>query len=486
MERMLGEARELVGTRHAPYGFDVVRERAAEAEAYHRLAPYPTWHFGDWKVEERGPLPRCMPFVRTAVRRSARWLFGRPLQIHCPGNAALERWLRQMWVRNRMPSRMVAAAERAGVEGGVCLKFAYDAAGDPPLSLQILSPVEHVRLYHDGHNRDRLLMARVQYPYWDAARGAWLMYREEWTAEEQVQYRPQPCRHVTGLRGGPAAVMAAGDVDPDRFGGWEIGARTPNPFGLIPLVGVKNLDAGAPWGSGDLWDLFRVVDRVNLTYHAMDRSNQFDSEPNVIFVDLEEGPADLDRPLTPGQPLAVKSEERIPGQLARGQVVVAEAKGALRPAMMEYARDLRRQVLLAAGNVDLDPAEITNNGRLTGAVFHFIYAPLIELTAEKRKTYGEDGLAPFLEACAVGLRRAGVPLEAVREVDEEDEASFDVQLRWPPLFDLSEEEKAQALERVRAERDAGLTTAERAVEMMAVVEGVSDVQTLKRELGVAE
>ena len=68
----------LIGTGSLPPGLDWMREHAREARAYHMLDPYPLYHFRDWKSEERGALPRCLPIAKSIVRRGARWLFGDP------------------------------------------------------------------------------------------------------------------------------------------------------------------------------------------------------------------------------------------------------------------------------------------------------------------------------------------------------------------------------------------------------------------------
>ena len=479
-------ARRLVGVQCAPPGSEAVHAYAEEAGAYHSLAPYPWFHFREWKTEERGPLPRCMPFVRSAVRRSAKWLFGKPLEIKCPGNTELEETLRKAWQANRMPTRMVVAAERAGQQGGVALKFSYDETADPQLSFQTLSITQELRCYYDPHDRDRLLMARVQYPYFDPLARDWYWYREEWTAEEEVHYEPVRCKFTPRMTGGllwpSVPVVADSNSDPDKYERWVQTSRDENPFGLIPITPVKNLDVDDAWGIGDLWGLFRVVDRVNLTYHGMDRSNQFDSTPLPVFIDVNAEQADLDRPLAPGQPLSLKSDETAGGDSAKGQVDLLEPRGSLRPHMMDYAKDLRTQILLAAGNVEVDQAEFTNKGNLTQAVLAQLYGPLIEQTDEKRKTYGEDGIGKFLESCAVGLARFGADLEGLSALNEDDHDSFDVQLGWPSYFALTEEEKTQVITRTTLEIGAGLMNHERALETVARVEGIEDLPAFKEEM----
>ena len=69
---------------------------------------------------------------------------------------------------------------------------------------------------------------------------------------------------------------------------------------------------------------------------------------------------------------------------------------ALRGAMMEYGKDLRKQLLSGAGSVEVDPADVTNKGNLTQAVLQQLYAPQIESTSDKRRSWGDDGLCRFL------------------------------------------------------------------------------------------
>lgn len=458
-------AAALINTKSLPAGLGTIQAAAGEAQAYDKLNPYPTFHFRDWMSENRGPLPRCMPLCKSTVGRGARWLFGRPLQIKVPGNEALETFITQAWEANRMPSRLVPIARRGAVEGGVVLKFSYDAARTPALSIQSLSLVDQVRLYYHPHDCEQLLMARIQYPYFDAVAGKTMYYREEWTAQEFVRYVPVPAELMKAVNR---------SINPDAYEGWEIESQEPNPFKLIPVTHIKNLDADDVWGCGDLWDLFRVVDRINLTYHLMDKSNQFDSEPLAIFLDVDVDEDDIDKPLQPGQPMQVDSTEG-----KQGKVQQLEASGSLRPAMMEYAKDLRKQVLAAASSVEIDQSEFSNKGNLTTAVLTQLFQPLIEITTEKRKTYGEFGLVLFLEAVAKGL--AALKVESLG-VNLADEKTFDVHLQWPSFFELSQDELTALTGRTQEQEIAGYLPRDRAIERIALAEGIVDVDALKDEL----
>jgi hypothetical protein len=468
------QAAALINTRSMPAGLGWLQARAYEARAYDALDPYPLFHFKDWMTEDRGPLPRCMPIAKSIVNRGAKWLFGKPLQLHVAENPELELFLRKMWRKNKMGARLVAMAREAALDGGIVLKFSYDETARIPLSIQSLSLVDEVRLYYDPHNCDELLMARIQYSYFDAVVGKTMWYREEWTAEEEIHYFLVPQENLNISRGAARVYMSFNRTDPDLYEGWEISSRTANPFGLIPLIHIKNIETDDLYGGGDLWDLYRVLDRVHLTYHLMDKSNQFDADTNPIFIDLDVDEDDIDKPVAPGQPLDLHSSE----DGKQGKVEFAPTGNGLRPAMMEYAKDLKKQVLAAASSVEVDQAEFSNKGNLTNAVLAQLYLPQIEITNEKRKTWGDDGLCEFLALVARGLQTAGVDLG----VDEDDEDTYEVRIQWPSFFELSQDELTALTGRTQEQEIAGYVTHERAIERIAQAEGIEDVTAMIEEL----
>lgn len=469
-------AAALINTKTLPACLDQVRRRAYEARAYDILEPYPLFHFQDWKIEDRGPRPRCLPIAKSIVSRGARWLFGKPLQLHAPENPRLEEFVRAMWRKNRMSARLVAMARNGAIEGGIALKFAYDETAQVPLSIQALSLADECRLYYNPHDCNELLMARVQYSYLDAATGKLMWYREEWTAEQEVHYFPVPDEQFTLSRGITNVAMGYQRTNPDTYEGWRIdpAASNANPFGLIPVTHIKNLETDDLFGAGDLWDLYRVLDRIHLTYHLMDRSNQFDAETNPIYIDLELDEHDIDKPLVPGQPIDAKSVE---GE-RQGKVEFPPTGNALRPAMMEYARELTKQIRSAASSVEVDQSEFSNKGNLTSAVLEQLFQPLIEITIEKRKSYGDNGIVAFLQLVALGVQALGVDLG----VNAKDEDSYDIQIQWPSFFDLSQDELTALTARTQEEVIAGFLTQERAVERIAQANGIQDVTALQEEL----
>lgn len=490
-QRRIRIANSLINVKSSPAGFKATSIQAAQAYAYHNLVPYPWYHFREWKQVERGPYPKCLPFGKSAVLRGARWLFGKPIQINIADKPDLQQYIRDAWTQNKMRSKMRAAAEKAGVQGGVALKFSYDGTAPVKLRFQVLSIVDECRCFYDPLDRDELLMVRVQFPYFDAIRNEWLIYREEWTQELEVHYDPIPCKWVApsdnGLKFPHIAVSEDGGLPPDSFDKWHESFRRPNPFGLIPIQPIRNLDVDDAWGIGDLWGLYRVWDRVNLTYHLMDRSNQFDSEPNLIFTDVEIAQDDVDRPLAPHENLSLKSDTDEDGAPMKGSVQLLEAKGSLRPAMLEYAKDLRKQILTAASSVEVDQAEFTNKGNLTTGVLTQLYGPLIEITEEKRENYGQNGICLFLERVAVGLKNlsdSNYPgsIPETLSLDSDDPLSYDVQIGWASYFELTQDELTAAVARTQEEELAGYLPHDRAIKIVASLEGIDDVDALQEDL----
>ena len=467
-------AAALIGTKSLPSGLSAIRSLSREARAYQSQKPYPLYHFRDWKTEDRGPLPVCLPLAKSIVERGAKWLFGKPVQLTVADNTALETALRDIWEDNQMDSRLRPMAKNAALDGGVVLKFAYDKSrADCPVQIMALSLIDEVRLYAHPHDALHILMARVQYSYFDAATGKTLWYREEWTDAEEVHYKEVANETLTS---------AEGQGDPDTYDGWEITTRAKNPFGVIPLHLVKNLETDDVWGAGDLWDpaegngLYRTLDRIHLTYHLMDRSNQFDSEVNPIFIDLELDDQDIDKPIQPGQPLDLHSSS----EAKQGRVEMPHGGNGLRPAMMEYAKDMRKQVLEAASSVYVDQAEFSNKGNLTSAVLEQLYQPQIELNNEKRKSWGPGGLEPFLSRLARGLAAAGVPSLGVARNSADSDIS--IKITFGEYFAMSEDEKTAKTGRLQEQEIAGYLPHDRALEEISQMEGRTDVEALKKEI----
>lgn len=459
----------LINTTALPAGFPYLLDAARAARAYHALQPYPKFGFKGWKTESRGPLPLCMPFVRQIVKKGAFWLMGKPLSFTVEGNDELSDWLNEAWSANYMPSKAVNMAEQAALSGATVLKGSWDEEAVKqgrqrhPFRISYLDAVENCRLYYDPADQEKLLMARVEYPYFDYEKTQWFLYREDWTDNLEVHYEPMPIPGATKPDEVPDYSVKA-----EFAAKFQIQSQTPNKFGVVPFYQVKNLDAGYWYGVGDLWRLFLSIDRLNLTYDLANKDNQLSVYPKKVLIDLEQEADDMPFEDGPGSEEVYQSV----GDKA-GSVQYLEAQGKIRDSIVAYAEEVRAQIYECAGAVDIRPGTITNKGNLTEAVMSVIYQPLIEMTGVKRQTYGESGICKFFETMLRGFDNAGV---------FSSPTNVDVTCEWPPYFNPTEDALASMTNRFQVAVSTGFMTKEQAARKLALAQGETDVEEFVRDL----
>jgi hypothetical protein len=437
------------------------------AKAYHSLQPYPQFSplTKDWKTEERGPYPRCLPFVRHVVEKGARWLFGKSVSLRVEEDKETSDLLNAAWSANSMSSRMIPGAVTGALTGGVVLKWSYDETRSEHPCFDVLDPSEHVRLYFDPSDVSRLLMARVQYPVPNYQTGKWDWYREDWTDDTLQVYDLLPSS--VELAADPYAQV---DIA-DRATGWKPLSPKATPSGEIPLTYIQNRQAGGCYGDGDLWALYHVVDLINFTYNLAHQHNQKHIKPDTALIDLE--PVGDDDP-SAGASAEVEVYKTASDATSQGKAQLLEASGSVREHVKGFSDDLLKMVYDACGSVDISPEEVTNKGNLTTAVLTQLYAPLIEATEGKRQSYGPDGLCRFMEKVSRGMAHLGV--KGWKEAK-------DVQVVWAPFFEESEDEKASRVNRLSSEVEKGFSTQEMAQrKVLSENHRVDDVEEVLKKL----
>ena len=455
----------LLGTKHMPPQYGSVRGLSRTARAYHALCPYPNFSrmTKDWKVEERGPFPRCRPFVQHIVNKGATWLFGQQVSFRVgeEENQAdeLSELINDVWTLNDMTRRSRSAAITGANSGGVVAKYSYDETKENPVQIDLLDPTEQVRLYWNPDNIQELFMARVQYPIFDAVDGRVYWKREDYTDKTHIVYKPVAMSEVTNSAYSDPYQMV--DLI-DQYDNWVVEESKPNPFGIIPLWYIRNRENGTEYGEGDLWSMFEIIDQINFTRNLGHKDNQKSIEPDIIYIDLTA--SDGDQPGTNQNAVEVLDSKDKDGK--QGKVEQLQTNAALRPHLDKYADDEQRELFNAVGSVDIDPSEVTNKGNLTVGVLAQLYGPLIERTNEKRQCYGEDGFCVFFERMSRGLANIGA--EGWKPVE-------DVQIVWPPFFEDTEEEKSSLATRQVTLLENGLTTHEKAVRDIANADGIKDI-----------
>jgi len=458
---MTGE--DLINTPHPPTsGYAHARE-AWQAADYSNGIPYPSHAFGpaQWPAD-KGPLPTPLPYARILVHEGADFIFqgGLPT-FHVSADPDADAFLNAVIKANRLPARYNGLARQNGNAGTIAAKFSFDTGADgAPVRITFLSAPEECRVWTDPHDQQRILMARIQYPVRNPATGNWEYFREEWTNESWVTYAPRPA-------GGASILSPMGLADYSTTMGdggvWSIEAIKPNPFGLIPVTLIKNVATeGSPLGVGDCWGSFRLMDRIALTMHGEDRSNQMHSEPTQVALNatLEGGP------LRPGEVVSIQNTNP---EGPAADMKLLEPTGAARQFSHMTIDKWEELLYKSVGLSRLDPATLTNKGNMTRLALMTAYARTVATSDLKRTNWGEAGLCIFFRTMLVGLSRTG----AFKEINNLDEM-VDVAAGWPDYFAPTSDDLSVTTDRTVAQVNANLLPQARAATRLATAEGIPD------------
>lgn len=453
---------DLLGKAIVPQGHPDRLRMARMARAYHAMAPYPRWGFSEWKTEDRGPLPRCLPHCRRIVEEQARSLFGKPVTFKADTPEQGE-WLNDVWNFNNMGGRSVAMAGLGGLAGSVVLKWSVDEQrSKTPVRIDVLDAAEQAQCFFDPHDPEKLLMMRVCYPYFDYADQKWKLYTEDWTDETHVTYVPRVIENATTLDqayvGAPQAMSR--DLVPQ--------STKANPFGIVPAWQISNTEGEGPYGMGDCWPLFQLVDMLNFIFDLRYKDNQNRVMPGKVYIDAKQ--EDSEPPtMMSGSEESLKSDD---GKQAK--VEILETNPAFREYLAADYEEAQHLVADAAGGVFLRPDDITGKGAMSALVLDLMFRPLDAKVEEKRKLYGEDGVCVFFERLTKGLANSSFKALGPGVVE-------DCAVLWPSMRPLPPEEKRVEVDRQAAMVAAGFTTRKRAVMALAAMDDVADPDELAEE-----
>lgn len=464
---------DLIGTTATAPGMAALAE-SWESFAYFHGAPYPRYAFSpsQWP-DSKGPRPTPLPYVRTLVEEGADFLFrGGPPTFTVGDDPNAEGLISTIVRRNKLAARYIPLAVHVGNQGTLAAKFAY-LPDDPlgPVRISFLSVPQECRIWVDPHDQSQVLMARIQYPYRSITDGKWYYFREEWTADLQVTYQPKPAgdssvAHFMQLEGYAQTLGDGGD--------WQVEKKAENPFGLVPVTLIRNKQVeGSPLGAGDCWGAFRIIDRIALTMHGEDHSNQMHSKPIPVFANAVLGYAGE---ILPGEPVEV-SNTNPQGPPADFKLV--EPSGAAREYSFRSIDKWEELLYATVGLSRVDPATIGNKGNLTRLALMTAYARSVATSDRKRTSWGQDGLAVLFTNILLALERVGGVPE-VRKVTEDTQ----VECQWEDYFDATDDDVKNLSDRTIAQNKAGILPRDRAAERVALAEGVppSEMEDLKAEL----
>lgn len=441
-------AQQLVSARIRATAPDPLTLEGLRSWSYYRSKPYPAYLASDspiarWNTTTDGPYPACVPIAKYIIDTSADFLFQDPPSLYVPVSRPLSDLLEEILSSNEVYGRLRDEAVRAGNEGCTILKFAFTPENRRrPVALQWL-PISDVEFFHDPMDADTVQLVRVQFKFRDSD-GSWYWYREEWTEEEYTLYHRIPTDEDSDDRA----------VDEGR---WSVIETQANPFGVIPFRKIFNLcEAGEIEGRGDLWDLWHLLDRLNLQYWYWDRSSQLDGDPIWAIINAV---GEVATP-SPGAVLRLNGED--------AQIKAVEAQGMMAAHRKELIHHYHNWIIDAASVVRLETEKLTNKGNFTRAVLEQLHAPLIRLTNRKRTQWGTNGLEEFCEDLLFGLAtcgaaRVGGSFAALSEVRPEDPKTYDVRIEWGGFFALSEDERSAGLANIATAEVNGFLTREMAV-----------------------
>lgn len=454
-----------------PPGFRNYLVRAFESEAYYGGYPYPAYALRSWKTEELGPYPTPLPIMKSIVDRSAIWLFGKQTNFTFPQlTTEVDKAIVSIWKKNKLDSRLVSMARMGGIEGGVGLKFTYDKEKDKVI-IQTLSCKDHVQFFYDPHDSTRLMMVRVEYIYFDMQVNKWMIFREEIEDKEYRRYIPQQASSIN------KSFLEIKIEQLNTSKTWEIDTANSgkNEYGIINVVHIKNIDDGTHFGAGDLFGLFRIIDRINVTYNLMDRNNQLHVDPALLLIDLEPKEGNTTpQGMQPGAILDVQTavgvvdddieDKKITKQ---GKAQLLEPVGLIREHLLNYAKELTQMLFDATGAVFPRQEQITNKGALTQSVIIQIYAQLLEITEEKRKSYGTEGISKFLQTMIIGLKNCG--MKEFKSITAKDITDDDLtcNFTWFSHFKQTQDDLFAQFDRIDREVKGGYITEETAIRTIA-------------------
>lgn len=468
------DANSLIGTTwQAPRQREMLSE-ALQSYDYAAAIPYPTHAFSvaQWP-SSKGPRPTALPYCQILVNEGAEFVFrnGTP-NFSVVEDPMADLFLQRVIEDNNLGGEWISLAVAAGHQGAIAVKFSYDNEAEIPVRLSFLDIPQECRVWIDPHDINRLLMARIQYPYRDLESGDWYYYREEWTDDFYVTYKPIPAGHRTvvnpyGLEG---YLMHLGDLPT-----WEIDSKEDNPFQIIPISVIRNRKVkGNPLGEGDCWRNFRLMDRIALTMHNEDFSNQMHSRPATVYKNAR---PDTEGPLLPEEPVILVNENK---DGAPADAELLEPHGRAREYTHKTMEKWEKLLYDAVGLSHVDAESVTNKGSMTVQAFMMTYQRSIATSDRKRELWGRSGFAPFFKKMLLAVAQVGGRPEL-----EEFESWMGVSVQWPPYFEETNQDKKEKTERTIDQLASGLVTEDKAIERVGHAErmSMSEIEQQKRDLG---
>ncbi len=354
-------------------------------------------------------------YARLIVDKGVSYLFGKQPEFDLDASterSAPERWLDECWRVNKKMLLLQKLATNGGVCGHAFLKVQLPTAGQQYPRLINISP-EYVTVVTDPDDMSIIWRYLVQYPAL-GLRGESLVIRQVIERNESGRWEVLDQVSTNG-------------------GKWVTRQQMIWPYDWPPMIDTQNLPSpNEYYGRADIEpDVLGINAAVNFVVSNWQRIIRFHAHPKSIIkgATAAEVRADVDATLVLPNPQADAFNLEMTSDLS-GAI---ELYNRLREALHETARIPE----VATGKVD-------NIGQLSGLALQILYGPLVELTEQKRLTYGDM----LTELNRRLLEFAGYGAEQI------------VTVRWPELLPrdpASEAALAAAKQQVGVSKDTLLT-----------------------------
>jgi hypothetical protein len=333
---------------------------------------------------------------RLTVRKGVSYLLGNRLEFEISGSerdketgkakndaAKAEDYLEEVLERNRRPRLLRNYATNGGVTGHAFAKIVPpdDSTPDDYPKIRAIDP-GYVTPEWEADDYEDVYLYRITYPGVDRD-GRIVLIRQEiekvddadtddgvgWTIRDQ-RASADRIRDDLGQYG---AVRTRAEFETEKTTAWA--------YEFAPIVENQNLPrANEYWGESDIEaDVIDLNYALNAALSNMNRTVRIFAHPRVVFSGLTATElAQVD--------VSPNGAINLPNPEAKGEVL--EPKADL-SAMLEFYKLLRQGFHEVARVPEITTRGSEGLGPLAGVAMRILYGPLMELTDEKRETYGE-------------------------------------------------------------------------------------------------
>jgi hypothetical protein len=287
-------------------------------------------------------------------------------------------------------------------------------------------------------------------------RETYRLHRRTWGPDRTVEYQP--------------IELEGSEIEDARELDWQVdeGRTVQHDLGFVPVEWIQNIPVAHDWDGRPAVDEaeFELEDEINYTLSQTGRGIRYNQEPQVVFTDVQ----GLDR----GGPVQRGSKETIAlesGMESSASAELLEMDGTGAERALAYVDKLRSFFREVTQTVQHDPEQFA--GALSGTALKRLLRPLVALVGLERPQYGE-ALSRLLE----------------KMLKAETGTWHDVTVAWPEVVELTASEMAQVVKVARDALNAGIVTKRTAVQLIAPLVGIDDVdsylETLEEEAGTEQ